>query len=851
MNRQLSSNNLMANFFSFSEIDLLVFGLIVLFNVSLAVSAAYAQPLSRPSVVGSVRDAAGKPVEFATVLLLKTGDSAPATSSVTSQSASAAKLVKGAVGDAHGRYVFDNIGPGTYQVAAQMVGYQKTTSALFTVVADQPEVKVPPITLLQSSQTLGEVTVAAKKPFIEQLPDKTVINVENSIVSAGGTALEVLEKAPGILVDNQNDRITLKGREGTLIMIDGKPTYLSAQEVVNLLRNTPSNGVESIELITNPSARYDAAGNAGIINIRLKRGSRKSGTNGSSTLGAGYGRFPKASAGLTLNHRAGGLNVFGNYNYDYRESFGSVDALRKFGSGDSLTTVNNLGYRPSTAQNHTFKVGADYALSKRTSIGVMANGLISNNQATIDNKNLVYDAKGQLEQTVTMINVSTRGTNRLATNVNFKHTFDTLGRELTVDADYSRVTIQPQDNMRTRYLGTGGEETQPELIQRNRPPSTVTIRAAKADYVHPLHQGGRLEAGGKISYVTSDNDVRFETLTENGYVADPQRTNHFLYDETITAGYLNANRDWGKWSVQAGIRAEHTRSLENSVTLSKVIDRNYLNLFPSAFLTYKANQDHQWRASYSRRIDRPNYQDLNPFVYVMDPYTYNQGNPFLRPQYTNAFQVSYTYRNETNISLSYNHTTDVITGVNEQQERVMRVTTVNLAALDNINLSVSLPLKPTNWWNLQPSANVFWNAYNAEFAGQRLDYRQLSANLTLNQSFILPYGLTAELSGFYNSPSVYGMMHFRGMGQLSVGLQKSLWDKAATLRLNVSDILHTMRSGGTLNFASTNLSFISQWESRVARLTFTYNFGNRNLKTARQRRSGVEDEQNRIGGGNN
>ncbi|UFH52835.1 TonB-dependent receptor domain-containing protein [Spirosoma sp. KNUC1025] len=844
----------MANLFTYSGVDLLLFGLIVLLSIALTTSATYAQQLGRTNVTGSIRDTAGKPIEFATVLLIKAENSPTPKSSATkpaSQSALASQLVKGTVGDENGRYVFENIGPGTYQVSAQMVGYAKATSVTFTVIAGQAAADVPSISLHQSSQTLGEVTVAAKKPFIEQLPDRTVINVENGIISAGGTALDVLERAPGVLVDNQNDRITLKGREGTLIMIDGKPTYLSAQEVVNLLRNTPSNGVESIELITNPSARYDAAGNAGIINIRLKRGSRASGTNGNATVGGGYGRFPKASAGLTLNHRAGNWNLFSNYNYDYRKSFGSVDALRQFGAGDSLTTVNNLGYRPNIVQNHTYKIGADYSLSKRTTVGFMVNGVVSNSQATIDNKNLVYGASGQLQQLVTMTNASTRGMERLAANTNLKHTFDTLGREITVDVDYSRVSIRPQDNMRTRYFGAGGEETQPELVQRNRPPSTVTIRAAKADYIHPLRTGGRLEAGGKISYVTSDNDVRFETLTENGYVPDPQRTNHFLYNETITAGYLNANRDWGKWSVQAGLRAEHTRSIGNSVTLSRVVDRNYLNLFPSVFVTYKAAQNHQWQASYSRRIDRPNYQDLNPFVYVMDPYTYFQGNPFLRPQYTNAFQVGYTYRNETNISLSYNHTTDVITGVNDQQERVLRVTTVNLAALDNINLSIGLPITLTQWWTLRPTANVFWNAYNAEYVGQKLDYQRVAANLTLNQNFVLPHGLTVEVSGFYNSPSVYGMMQFRGLGQLSVGIQKNFWDKAATVRLNVSDLLHTMRPGGYSNFATTNIRFTNRFESRVARLTFTYNFGNRNLKTTRQRRSAVEEEQGRIGGGNN
>jgi outer membrane receptor protein involved in Fe transport len=811
---------------------LLCRALILVGCIGLFSSAAYAQNLSRATVSGQLSNVAGKPVEFATTVLLRADSS----------------MVKAAVTDTAGRYAFEGIVPGTYHVVATMVGYQKSSSAPLTINNGQLTVEVPMLTVREDSRTLSEANVTARKPFIEQLPDKTVINVENSIVASGGTALEVLERAPGVLVDSQNDRITLKGREGTLVMIDGKPTYLSAQEVVNLLRNTPSNSLETIELITNPSAKYDAAGNAGIINIRLKRGSRAGGTNGSATVGGGYGRFPKATTGLTLNHRTGALSVFGNYNYDYRESFGSVDARRTFSKGDSLTTVRNLGYRPNTGRIHTVKAGGEYAFGKRTTFGLMLNGLLSDNDAQIDNSNLVYNAKGDLQQNVAFLNTSTRAMQRLSANGNVKHSFDTLGRELTVDVDVSRVMIQPQDNMQTRYLNPANQETQPALIQRNLPPSTVTIRSAKADYVHPLGKGTKMEAGGKISYVTSDNDVRFETQTETGYVPDTQRTNHFLYDETITAGYVNASREQGKWSLQAGLRAEHTRSLGNSVTLAKLVDRSYLNVFPSAFVTYNASPDHQWRASYSRRIDRPNYQDLNPFIYVMDPYTYREGNPFLRPQYTNAFQVGYTYKNETSISLSYNHTTDVITGVNDQTGQVLRVTTVNLAALDNVNLSIGMPIKPTKSWTIRPGVDVYWNGYNAQYGGLKLDYRRVSANLTINQTLLLPHGFTAELSGFYNLPTIYGQLHFSSLGQLSAGLQKSLWNKAASLKLNVSDLFYTLRPTGIINYGPTNLTFTNRSESRVARLTFTWNFGNQKLKTTRQHRSGVEDEQGRIGG---
>jgi outer membrane receptor protein involved in Fe transport len=807
--------------------------LVMLSMASLIAATTKAQTPTQATVSGRVRDAAGKPVEFATVLLVRAADSL---------------LVKGAITDADGSYLIETTKEGTFRVNATQVGYQKVYTPPFEIKGGQLTHEMPPLTIAENTKMLGEVKVTAAKPFIEQLPDKTVVNVESSVVASGGTALDVLERSPGVTVDTQNERISLKGRDGVLVMIDGKPTYLSMTEVVNLLRNTPSNSVQTIELITNPSAKYDAAGNSGIINIRLKRGTvATDGTNGSATLGAGQGRFPKTSAGLTINHRHKNLSLFGNYNYDYRQGYGSVDARRQFGAGDSLTTVRSLGYRPSTNKGHTFKAGADYTLGKSTTVGVMVNGLLSSDRAQIDNRNLVSNARGQLLETVTMINASTRSLQRGAANANLKHTFDTLGRELTVDADFSRVTIDPQDNMRTRYFNAAGEETRPDLVQRNTPPSTVTIRAAKADYTHPLSKQTKLEAGGKISYVTSDNDVVFETLTEGQYVPDPQRTNHFLYDETIAAGYLNGSHNWQKWSVQAGVRLEHTRSLGNSVTLNKIVDRRYTNLFPSVFLTYTASKDHQWRTSYSRRIDRPNYQELNPFIYVMDPYTYREGNPFLRPQYTNAFQLGYTYKGGTTVTLSYNHTTDVITGVNDQSGQVLRVTTVNLAALKNVNLSVDYPLTLAKWWTVRPSVNVFMNAYNASYAGAPLDYRQVSANVNMNQNFTLPRGFTAELTGFYNSPLVYGMLRTTGFGQVSAGVQKHLWNKTATLRLNVSDIFWTMRPGGTIRHATTNLQFANRFESRVARLTFTYNLGNQKLKTIRQRRTGVEDEQERVG----
>ncbi|OIN56963.1 hypothetical protein BLX24_22550 [Arsenicibacter rosenii] len=787
------------------------------------------------TVTGQVQDATGKPLELATVRLQRAADST---------------LVKGAITDAAGKYLIEQVADGTYRVVVTQVGYRRAVSAVFTLTAGEGGA-VPVLVMAEDTRMLTEVKVAAKKPFIEQLPDKTVINVENSITSAGGTALEVLEKSPGVVYDSQNDQLKLKGRDGVLVMIDGKPTYLSAADVMNLLRNTPANSVQSIELITKPSAKYDAAGNSGIINIRLKRNNTTNGTNGSLLLGAGYGRFGKGSAGLTLNHRNGPWSLFGNYNYDYRKTYSSVDALREFGTGDHRQTVRNLGYRPGQSNNQTVKAGIDFSPSKQTTLGLMLNGQFNANRAQIDNQNLVYNNAMVQQSLVTLVNASTRKMGRMAVNANVRHSFDQPDREggpreLTFDADYSQVAISPTDNMTTRRFRTNGDETGTALLQRNIPPSEVVIRAAKLDYVHPFGKTGKLEAGWKSSYVTSDNDVLFETLTDGKWVPDAARTNHFVYDETIHAAYINGSRDWKKWGLQAGLRMEHTQSKGNSITMNKVVERTYTNLFPSLFLTRSLNENNQLRFAYSRRIDRPNYLTLNPFVYVMDPYTYNEGNPFLRPQYTNAFDVGYTYKQEASITLSYNRTSDVISQVNEQVGEVLKQTTINLSVLNNYNLSISFPLTITKWWNMRQSADVFVNQYNAVYLGKPLNNKGIAANLNMSHNLMLPHGITAEVVAFYRSPFIDGMFQGKGTGQLSVGLQKSFWEKKASLKLNVSDVLKTGQFGGYVNNPDVYIRFTSRWETRVARLTFTYNLGKRDLKGIRQRRTSLEDEQRRV-----
>ncbi|WP_234733701.1 outer membrane beta-barrel protein [Tellurirhabdus bombi] len=797
------------------------------------------------AVTGLVQDQQGKPLELATILLLKAVDSS---------------LVKGAVSDAQGRYHFEAVAPGSYRVAVSSIGYQKAYSAIFAIETNATESHtLPPLIAKDESQQLAHVTVKGQKPFIEQQLDKTVLNVENSLVASGGSALEILEKAPGVVVDAQAERISLKGRENVLVMLDGKPTYLSPTEVLDLLRNTPSNNVETIELISNPSLRYDAAGTAGIINIRLKRNKSPQPLNGNVTAGLGYGRFPKYNAGLTLNARPGRWSLFGNYTLDQRDYWLVANIDRRLDQAVPPTLIRQDSYRPAQNQSHNVRFGADYTLGKRSTVGVLLNGLYGRGKSQGGTETKIY-AANQLTASEPTTNDNHRTTDRLAANLTFRHQFDSTrrggeGQELLVDMDYSDASFIPNDQFMTRYFDAQGREAELRYFQQLNSTAKSIIRAAKADYIYPFDKRTTFEVGWKSSFVSLSNDLRVNTGRAGSEQAipwrvDSSRSNQFAYQENIHAAYLTGRRMWGPWTLQLGVRAEMTQTEAYSVTANTRVERSYLNVFPSIFLTRTLGEKHKFQYSFSQRIDRPIYNALNPFIRVINPYAYQQGNPYLKPQYTDAFQVGYSYKEETTISFGYNRTRDVIADINVQDDAtgVTQITYANLAQLTNMSLNLSAPFRFNRWWSSRQAASIFHNRYQAEIGGTAFELGQLSTTLSSTHSFVLPYGLTAEAVASYNSPYVFSQNRIRAFGQLSIGLQKNLWKKRAVLRFNWSDLLQTQRFWGTLRFQNMDFRYATYGETRIARLTFTYNFGNRELKTNNSNRRTVsDDEQRRMG----
>lgn len=805
---------------------------------------------AQTTLKGTLVDDKNKPLEFATVMLLNVSDSA---------------LVKGALSDRAGEYIFPQIKEGQYLLTASMMGYAKAWAGPVKVGSSGSQA-LPQLTLIENVEQLNTVTVVGQKPMIEQQADRTIVNVEGSILASGGTALEVLERAPGVIVD-KDDNINLNGKNGVIVMIDGRRTRMSATEVTNLLRSMPSDAVQRVEIITNPSAKYDADGNSGIIDIRTKKG-KSDGFNGTLTAGAGYGRYEKANGGINLNYRRDKFNWFGNYNYNYGRRFNELDLQRrnvKYPGGDLypenfLINSSQNNFRPSTAHNQSFKIGLDYSLNEKNIVGFSATGFtnswdLSLNTVTrfrsVTDNTLVEDntSRGKVENSM----------GNYSFNANFQRIFNGPGHELTADVEYTLFNGEKVDDI-TNETDFAHPSKQDEVgVINSITPSDIDILVGKLDYVLPL-KDGKAEFGAKGSYVTTDNDVRFyNQLAEESWQVDEGKTNHYLYNERIGAAYANWSRKFGKLNVQTGLRAEHTWYEGKSLTKNEMRTRDYLEFFPSAFLQYTIHENHQAGLSYSRRIDRPSYQMLNPFVYVLDRYSYFQGNPDLQPQFTNQLQANYTFMNMYSLNVGFSHTMEAYTQVpeikeitNEEGESalVTYATMRNVADLYNLNLNLSAPIEINKWWSTQNSFSVFHNRYEGELLGQRLEAEAASFNLNIMNRFKISPAFSAELTGFYNAPAVYAALKSKEMWAVNTGLQYTFMDKAATLKLNVNDIFNTMRWQGTQNFGGLDMTIRNRWESRQARLTFTYNFGNKEVKPMRRRKNAGEEEQRRLDSGN-
>ncbi|HTK21993.1 MAG TPA: outer membrane beta-barrel family protein [Mucilaginibacter sp.] len=801
-----------------------------------AIGAVQAQS-SGPSanVSGSLLDEQGKPMMYATASLLNAKDST---------------IVKGAISNDQGVYSFDHIKQGKYVIKATTVGYQKAVSQPITV-ASNGTFTVPELKMQPNTRSLNTVNVTAAKPLIERKIDRTVVNVANSPLAAGNSAMDILERAPGVSID-KDDNISLKGKQGVTVMLNDKLTYLTAAQLATLLRSTDGNTIESIEIITNPSAKYDAAGNSGIINIKLKK-NKQTGTNGSITLGTAYGAYWKDNETLQLNHKEGNLNVFGTFSHNDNKRMQNIDIKRIITGTDGEQTYFNQ-FSPLTTNNHnnSYRFGADYDLSSKNTIGFVVNGYFNNEFDSNDNR--TYIGKNfnisQADSSLRTVSGIRQTYNNFAVNLNDTYKIDTAGQQLSVDLDYSRFRNNSDAQYRTDFYLADGSLQRPQGFLGNLTPSNINIHTAKVDYAKPLTKSVKLEAGFKYSDVKTDNNLQQTTVDG----APDTSVNHFVYDEKITAGYLNLNKQFKNTSVQLGVRAEYTQSnaVGDSMAVVQRIPRNYLNFFPSVFVNHTINDKNEFSLSYSRRIDRPQYDNLNPFVYHLDPYTYQKGNPYLKPQYTDNFEFNYTYNKSITLTLGYSRTTDVITEIpgTDPATKVAFVTQQNLQIQNAYNANLYAPYTITKWWDGNINATAFYLGFKSNnLEGSNLDKGQAAYQVRATETFKPLNGYKLEVTGNYQSSLTYGLFYVKPQYSVDAGLSHSFANKKANLKLSMSDIFNTRRNDVTSNYGSVDFDIRQKRESRITRLTFTYNFGSTKIR-ARQHQSGADDLNGRVKGNN-
>ncbi len=775
-----------------------------------------------------------EPLPFANVLLKNSADSS---------------LYKGEISTEEGRFLFENVKAGTYLLEVRSIGYASFTRNDIRIDAENKTLDAGSISLAPVSLAVGEVVVQGDKPFIERQVDRTVVNVENSIIHTNSTVLEVMEKLPGVIV-TQEGNISLKGKQGVIILIDGKNTGLSGRDLSNLLRGMPSSNIQKIEIITNPSARYDAAGNAGIINIVMKK-NRQEGYNGSVNAGYGQGRYAKFNTGFNFSYRRNNFNYYVSYAYVQRNGFNNLVIHRNFfdAGGALRETFETNNYMLYPVQNHAPRMGVDFNLSKKTSLSVLATGSASSYNSTSRNHTDVVDANGITQSNYDFSNNSDNKWLNYAGSIQLLHKIDTTGQELTLNLDAAQYSNNTTDNFTTRLFDAQNQFTGENLLL-GKQDGLLQLFSGKTDYVKPLKKSASFEAGVKSSYVEADNDVRFFNNINGELLLDSNTSNHFIYSENINAAYLNYKKELNKWSYQFGLRTEQTIAKGNQLITGQTFDRNYIQVFPTAFLDYKVNDNHGLNINVGRRIDRPGYDQLNPFRELIDATTYAEGNPFLKPQLTYNTELTYTYKQSFFATLSYSLTTDNITQalLQDNLSQLTVQTVVNLDQLNYFSLNLNFSKKLAKWWTTNTSLLSYYGLYTGTIRDVPVDRGVPSFYLNTTNSFVLSKVVSMEGSFFYSYKTLDGITTIRPYHGLTIGAQFSVLKKKGTITTSVSDVFWRSYPSGITQFNNVDEYWTSYRDSRVANVAFTYRFGKGQAGRIR-RTTGADEEKGRVGNG--
>lgn len=783
--------------------------------------------IAQSSVTGLVKDNQQQPLPFANVVLFTSADSS---------------VVKATASELDGTFLLDNVPVGNFYLSVMAMGYNPYQSETFSLQSGESRT-FNELVVAEQSVEMKTLEYVYVKPLIEVKPDMTVFNVENTINATGNTALELLRKAPGVSVDN-NDNVMLKGRSGVQIYIDGKPSPLDATALAAMLKNMQSSNIEAIEIISNPSAKYDAAGTGGIINIRLKK-NKNFGTNGSVNFGFAQGEVPKYNGSLTLNRRVEKWNTFGSYSL-------SGGPRRNWMDLDRIQNGKKFFQRTRSESDNLsndFKVGADYFINSKNTIGVIASGNLSTEKWSNSSITSIGPELDYFEDEILIADVRNDGSrNNGSFNLNYMYS-DTSGTTFKMDADMGMYRIRTDSYQPNTYYDGNQETILNENIYTTTSPTDIDIYSFKSDYERNALKG-KIGMGFKVSQVVTDNTFDFFNVENNMSALDSSRSNNFQYTENINALYMNYSRQWSKLGLQMGARAEQTNSkgeLNALVQEDEVNDTSYFNIFPNISMSYTLNPINSLSLSYSRRINRPSYQDLNPFEFKMDELTYQKGNPFLRPEYTHNVELTHTYKYMYNTSLTVAHTKDFSTMNIYADGDASYISQTNLGFQQYGALSISAPVQIKKWLSTYVSATGYYLRTKADLEdGRNIDIDFISYNFYAQAAVTLPKDWGIEISGWGSGPGLWGgTFKNKGMGSFDCGAKKTFMKGRATLKFAYTDVFHTATWQGVSDLEEQYMDTRGGWESQQFRVDLSIRFGNQQMKV-REKKGGADDLNQRV-----
>lgn len=773
--------------------------LILLFLFDL--SQAYAQDETTDNVVitGKLEDANRQPVLFANVAMYSSRDSV---------------LVGGIASDENGRFVIP-AGQGNYFLKITYLSLDE--KIVPNIIVGNAKVDLGTISMKSNSQLLEELVVRGEKSQMELQLDKRVFNVGKDLSNIGSNASDILNNMPSVTVDVDGN-VALRGSQNVRILIDGKQSGMVGMNPADALRQIPGDLIESIEIITNPSSRYDAEGEVGILNIVMKKNIRY-GLNGSFTATAGY---PANFGGsFNVNYRRKKVNLMGSYGNMYREGPGRGTSRQEYNSADTSFVYEQDSRRNRGGYSNSFMVGADYFINSRNTLTGTISYRKSQNNNTSRLEYRDFDFSNNLTKTVVRNEKEREPRNNLEAAINYEKTFEKKGQNLAFTAKY----ILSDETEAARFNETilGG----PEIVQRSFNTEDEKNMLFQLDYIHPFGKNGKVETGLKSSIRLLDNDFSVHQQDEQkDWVILPDFDNRLAYNEQIHAGYLMASNQYGKFFVQAGLRGEYSDILTELKKTGLKNHRRYFNLFPSVHLSYKLEDAQTVQLSYSYRLSRPGFRDLLPFSNFSDSRVFRAGNPLLNPEYTHSFEAGHLLnmpKGSLLSSLYYRHRLGVVENITSVDSTgFTRITPVNLSTGDAYGFEFNLTYDPFEWWKWTANANIFRAINQGVFNDKILKSDTYTWNSRVSSRVTLFKNIDFQTSVNYRAPR--NTTQGRDLAQYSIdlGLSRDVLKGKATITASVRDLLNSRIQRRIVENAGYFSESEFQWRARQVLVTFSY-----------------------------